>query len=119
MKDYIIQSKIKMEKISEIIMQYKQNQKPIYIWGISSDFFIAASFTDLFKCNIIGLIDRNTDKQQLSWKNMKIFSHNILKNLDKNDTVFIFSVYNSNVMRQYLYNLHIDCDIIDIVDILN
>jgi hypothetical protein len=118
MKDYIMRSEIKMKEIAKLMTQYKETGNPVYMWGISSDFFIAASLTDLPKCNIMGLIDRNTDKQQLTYKNMKISPPDILKRLTQNDTVFIFSVYNNDAMRQYLYNLSIKCNVIDVVDIL-
>ncbi|MDR1388565.1 MAG: class I SAM-dependent methyltransferase [Treponema sp.] len=117
MNKYIAKSDIKIRDISAIIAQYNETRKPVYIWGISSDFFITATFTDLSKCNILGLIDKNVDKQHLSYKNMKILPLDALKRINVDDTVFIFSVYNNDAMKKYLDDLTMECTVIDVTTV--
>jgi hypothetical protein len=94
-----------MSQFSKIIGDYVKSQSPVYIWGIGAEFFITATFTNLLQCNIVKLVDINIKKQQLRYQDKDIFSPETLKNSGENDTIFIFSVFGKEKMREYLNNI--------------
>jgi hypothetical protein len=64
------------------------------------------------------LIDKNQEKQKLTYKNMKIFPPEILSKTNNTDTVLIMSAFNSGVMKQYLSNKRSGCKAVSVCDMV-
>ena len=91
--EYIKNGELQIKKYNDQIEHYVASQEPIFCWGISSEFFICASTTDLLKCNIKGLFDRDTHKHALSFNNIKINSSENLKTLGGGYNCFYIFCY--------------------------
>ena len=115
---YLMQCDIMLGKINKLIDEYIKNQKRLYIWGIGSEFFILSSFTKLFDCNIISLIDKNKEKQMLTYKGIRINPPESLMNTNGDDNILLLSVFNDDAMNQYLSEFQVNCNVIRISDLL-
>jgi SAM-dependent methyltransferase len=76
--------------------------RPVYIWGISLEFFSLYSLAGLRDCNIHGLIDRNLIKQSKTVNGVPIVSPESLRAAPPEVIVVITSVFNKNEMLNYL-----------------
>jgi len=75
---------------------------PVYIWGISLEFFSLYSLAGLRNCNIRGLIDRNITKQGKTVNGLSIVSPESLKSLSPDAILVITSVFHKNEMLKHL-----------------
>ena len=66
--------------------------------------------TDLLACNIAGFIDNNKIKQGRDMFEYKIYSPEFL--MDKNYTVLICSMLNSEDIKTQLENMHTENEIV-------
>lgn len=120
--DLIESIKIYMSKESEnlsckklIIDELISNQKEICIWGVGLEFFILYSMTDLKKCNIKCLIDKNPIKQTKKVDNIQINPPEFLKNLSYDNAVLVTSVFRKEEMLIYLKEIGFGGEIIVLV----
>jgi SAM-dependent methyltransferase len=89
---------------------------PLYIWGISLEFFSLYSLAGLRDCNIYGLIDRNPSKHHYTVNGMSITSPESLRAVPAESTVLITSVFNKDEMRNYLKSIGFKWQIITFDD---
>lgn len=75
---------------------------PVYIWGISLEFFSLYSLAGLRNYDILGLIDKNVIKQAKTINGIIINSPESLKNISQEAVVVITSVLNKAEMIDYL-----------------
>jgi hypothetical protein len=73
-----------------IISKLVETQQPMLIWGAGQFTLRLLANSDLSKCNIMGFIDSDSNKQGKKILNHKIFLPDFLEN--KNMTVIICSV---------------------------
>ncbi len=65
MTNYATESFKKLNKKRKILNNLIISKRPIYIWGVASEFFYLYESLGLKKCNIVGLIDINSYKQKM------------------------------------------------------
>lgn len=100
---------IKKKKIDNI---RKQNL-PLYIFGISREFFYLYKNTSLSKCNILGLVDDTPSKQEFSTVNGKrIINRSVLKN--STDYIIITAFAHTNKIKEVLKELNFKGEIIEL-----
>ncbi len=93
------------EKVSEhqfIIKGLVDSKIKVFVWGIGIEFFSLITFTELLSCNIVALIDKNLDKQNMTVGDRNIFSPERLKQAGADSVVLLTSVFNEEQMRKYL-----------------
>lgn len=112
MESYIEKETKRLEFHSSIVDKFIQNQAPIYCWGIGAEFFTMSTFTRIDKCNIVSLVDKNTQKQNLSFKGKRILSPDVFKTEQNNASVFIFSIFNNKIMKKFLEDINYQGDVI-------
>lgn len=76
--------------------------RPVYIWGISLEFFSLYSLAGLRDCNIHRLIDRSPAKQGKTVNGIPIASPESLHDAPPEAIVAIVSVFHRNEMLSYL-----------------
>lgn len=85
-----------------IVNELKNSKTNLFVWGIGIEFFILSTFTDLLDCNILALIDKNSDKQGMSVNGKVIVSPEHLKQATSDSVVLLTSVFNKEKMQKYL-----------------
>ena len=98
----------KKKKIDELIL----SQQELYIWGVASEFFILYSLTDLRRCNIKCLVDKNPVKQANNFDGIKICPPEFLKGIPHDSAILISSVFRESDMLDYLNEINYKGDII-------
>lgn len=79
-----------------------EKNSPVYVWGISLEFFSLYSLAGLRDCNILGLIDKSIVKLANTVNNMVISPPELLNNISSDAVVVITSVLHQNEMTDYL-----------------
>jgi hypothetical protein len=85
-----------------MVNELKNSKTNLFVWGIGIEFFILSTFTDLLDCNILALIDKNSDKQGMSVNGKVIVSPEHLKQATSDSVVLLTSVFNKKQMQDYL-----------------
>ena len=81
-----------------VIQDLVKNQEPIIIWGAGQFTLRLLANSALGKCNILGFIDSDSNKQGKKIMNHSIFSPDFL--LDKDTSVIICSaLHNSDILK--------------------
>lgn len=90
MENYIAESLDESNKKRKILGGLVISKKPIYIWGIASEFFYLYESAGLKNCNIVDLIDINKYKQEtLTVDGRRIRAPSILKKAAADSTLLI------------------------------
>lgn len=85
----------------KIIDSLVKNQREIYLWGISREFMYLYENTNLRKCNIIGLIDDITLKQEkYTLEGRNILSNSILKEASEDSLLIITALAHKDIIRK-------------------
>lgn len=100
----------KEERVQNIITELREQQKEIVIWGTGSYLMSLIATTDLLECKIAGFIDNNKIKQGREMFEYKIYPPEFL--MDKNYTVLICSMLNSEDIKTQLQNMHTENEIV-------
>jgi SAM-dependent methyltransferase len=102
---YITNENEYMLKHKHTVNELKTSKTNLFVWGIGIEFFILSTFTDLLDCNILSLIDKNSDKQGLSVNGKVIVSPEHLKQATLDSVVLLTSVFNKEQMQKYLQEI--------------
>lgn len=108
--EYFETQRGKEERISKIIAGLIETQREIMIWGTGAFVMNLIATTDLGKCRIRGFVDNNKIKQGRELYGHTIYAPEILK--DKNYTVLICSILNSEEIRIQLETMNTENDYI-------
>jgi len=109
---YMDQERSRMEFHSKIIDRLVYCQTPIYCWGIGAEFLTVCSFTSIEQCNLVHLVDKNVQKQDLTFKGRPILPPDVLKTERNHASVLIFSAFNNKAMKKYIEDINYSGDII-------
>jgi len=74
---------------ASLIEEIRERKTPIHIWGISYQTLDRLSLFDAFKCNLVGLYDIDTRKQEKTIKGMNIVHPDLLKNTPGDEVILI------------------------------
>ncbi|PLY06380.1 MAG: hypothetical protein C0625_09585 [Arcobacter sp.] len=105
---YINQEKektnIHKKEIHKILRKYNY----IYFWGIGQEFLTLTSFINIdISSQKIFLIDKNINKQNLTFENKKICDPSSINlNDPKNTCIIICSVFNNNIIKKDILKFH-------------
>jgi SAM-dependent methyltransferase len=99
---YITNENEYMLKHKRTVNELKNSKTNLFVWGIGIEFFILSTCTDLLDCNILSLIDKNSDKQGMSVNGKVIVSPEHLKQATSDSVVLLTSVFNKEQMQKYL-----------------
>jgi len=112
-EEYIRQSYKYLEEKSNIIQPIYESGEPLYIFGISKEFYYLYNNTDLNKCNIIALVDDTPYKQQfLTFDNRKIVGRDVLKN--GKESILITAISHTDTIKQVLTDLNFKGKVIEL-----
>lgn len=103
-RNYFSNQEEKEENERRTIQQLKSDQREIVIWGTGSYVMSLIAKTDLLECNIKGFVDNNKIKQGREMYGYTIYAPDFLK--DKNYTVLICSMLNSDTIREQLEEMN-------------
>jgi len=113
MKHYIQHCYSRLDQKRIIINNILKHNKPIYIFGVSREFLYLYNNTNLYKCNILELIDDTPNKQKFyTVKGKKIIGREILK--DSTDCVLITAVAHTAKIIEVLKSLNFKGEILEI-----
>lgn len=113
-QSYISNENEFVTKHRHIVNELKNSNNDIFVWGISIEFFTLATFTDLLKCHISALIDKNPDKQKITVNGIKIISPEYLRHAKPGSAVLLTSVFNKSQMLDFLHEISFEGSVIDI-----
>jgi len=86
--------------------------RPVYVWGIGLEFFSLYVFSELRKCNLRYLVDKNPAKQLKTVGGLNITSPECLKFAPPDAVVVITSVFNKEEMLGHLKSISFAGEII-------
>lgn len=84
------------------LKEFTDNQKPVYIWGISAVVSSLWEHSRLKDCNVAGLIDKSPDKQGLVMNSLKIEAPEVLAGLSEDSAVVIGAIFREESVVQEL-----------------
>ena len=111
-EEYIRHSYKHLEEKAKIIQPIYESGEPLYIFGISKEFYYLYNNTNLNKCNIIELVDDTSYKQQfLTFDSRKIVGRDVLKN--GKESVLITAIAHTDTIKHILTNLNFKGKVIE------
>lgn len=112
-KNYIQHCYSELNQKRIIINNILKHNKPIYIFGVSREFLYLYNNTNLYKCNILELIDDTPNKQKFyTVKGRKIIGRAILK--DSTNCVLITAFAHTAKIIEVLKSLNFKGEILEI-----
>ena len=100
---YLEEEVLRLEARKKFFKNLAKNKTPIYIWGIGREFFYLYEQTDLKKCQIKGLIDKNPYKQKTMTIDKKpIESEGVLKEATNEDFVLATAIGHKQKIKKEL-----------------
>jgi len=114
-KNYIACENNRLLKKREQILQIRQSQKQLYVWGIGREFLYLYEEAGLKQCNIEALIDNNPYKQShVTVWGKPIAAPSILKRAASNSAILITAVAHKDVIIKALESIKYKGQIIDL-----
>jgi len=102
-----------LEIHSEAVDILVESKRPVYFWGISREFLYLYANTELRKCNIVGLIDDITFKQEnFLLDGRKIMDSSILKDADPTSVLLITAFAHKTKIKKKAIELGYKGDIL-------
>lgn len=89
-----------------------ESGRPIYVWGVSIEFFSLYSLAALRACNIRHLVDKNPAKQGKKVDGIKVVPPECFETAGSDAVVIIASVFNKDVMTDHLQRINFRGDVI-------
>lgn len=97
---YVSRDLKKLNQKRKLIAILAASKRSVYVWGIGREFLYLYESAKLKKCNIVGLIDLNPDKQKTFLINgQKIMSQSVLKKATKDSVLIISAVAHANFIK--------------------
>jgi len=114
-KEYVAQELEKQSEISEKILEFKEKEVPVYVWGIGREFLYLYESCGLKECNIQGLIDTNQFKREnTTVDGIKIVGSDIVKEIPDDAVVMITAIAYTDVIEKTINKLGFMGKIIDV-----
>lgn len=113
-KLYINNQFIELDKKKKTISKLVIYQKPLYVWGIGREFLYLYENAGLKYCNIVGLIDDVTFKQNFSVNGKKITDSSILKNRVPHSVLIITAFAHVEKIKNKALQIGYDGEILDV-----
>mgnify|MGYP000218130830 FL=1 len=99
---------------TQLIDALIQQRTAVHVWGISYQTLDRLSLYDGFKCNIVGLYDLDTRKQEKMLKGMKIIHPDLLKHTPEDDVIFIGVGPSSSLMYSEAVKHNPGCQVVQL-----
>lgn len=114
-KRYITNNLKKLSNRREIFSPLIASQKPLYVWGIGREFLYLYASAGLAACNLAGLIDANSYKQQTSLAGgRKIVGVDVLSQAMPDSALIITAVAHTDAIKKKLAEINYSGQIIEL-----
>ncbi len=99
--------------IDEELAQYVGTNINVFVWGACLELFALFTHTKIRSCNIVAIIDNNTEKQEKTISGYSIIGEDALLNSSPNDIVVLVSTIHNKILTKRLEELAFKGEILD------